>query len=83
MNKSGSIYLLSRKVTGDTGESFMQNVTVFASNPEHARTIVNDQFTRLRRTSKSKEAAYQAMPTFAVEKVALDEHKMITAGVTS
>jgi len=66
MNKSGSIYLLSRKVTGDTGEPFMQNVTVFASNPEHARTIVSEQFTRLRQTSKSKEAAYQELPSFAI-----------------
>ena len=33
----GSIYVLSRKVTGDHGESFMQNVTVFASSPDHAR----------------------------------------------
>lgn len=80
---TGSIYILSRKVNGDKGESFMQNVTVFASNPEHARTIVNDQFTRLRLVSKSKEAAYQLLPPFTIEKVALDEHKMITAGVTS
>jgi hypothetical protein len=79
----GSIYLLSRKVSGDTGEPFMQNVTVFASSPQHAQSIVNDQFTRLRQASKSKEAAYQALPTFVVEKVALDEHKMITAGVTT
>jgi hypothetical protein len=80
---NGSIYLLSRKVNGDNGEMFMQNVTVFASNPDHARTIVNEQFARLRLVSKSKESAYQVMPTFAVEKIALDEHKMITAGVTS
>jgi hypothetical protein len=80
---SGAIYVLSRRVMGDRGESFMQNVTVFASSPEHARTIVSDQFARLRATSKSKESAYQALPAFAVEKIALDEHKMITAGVTS
>lgn len=80
---TGSIYVLSRKVTGDRGESFMQNVIVFASSPVHAKTIVNDQFTRLRRTSRSKESAYQPLPEFNVEKVALDEHKMITAGVTS
>ena len=80
---NGSIYLLSRKVHGDNGESFMQNVTVFASGPDQARTIVSEQFTRLRLVSKSKEAAYQALPVFAVEKVSLDEHKMITAGVTS
>lgn len=79
----GAIYVLTRKVMGDHGESFMQNVIVFASTPEHARSIVSDQFTRLREASRSKEAAYQSLPAFALEKVALDEHKMITAGVTS
>jgi hypothetical protein len=78
----GAIYVLSRKVTGDNGESYMQNVTVFASSPDHARSIVADQFARLRLVSQSKERAYQVMPTFNIEKVALDEHKMITAGVT-
>jgi hypothetical protein len=78
----GAIYVLTRKVTGDSGESFMQNVIVFASSPDHARSIVNDQFTRLREASRSRELAYQVLPTFTVEKVALDEHKMITAGVT-
>ena len=78
----GAIYVLSRKVTGDHGEAFMQNVTVFASSPDHARSIVADQFARLRLASRSKESAYQVMPAFDIEKVALDEHKMITAGVT-
>jgi hypothetical protein len=80
---TGSLYVLSRRVNGDRGEEFMQNVIVFATSPTHARTIVHEQFTRLRRTSRSKENAYQALPEFAVEKIALDEHKMITAGVTS
>ena len=80
---TGSIYVLSRQVRGDRGEEFMQNVIVFATSPTHARTIVQEQFTRLRRTSRSKENAYKPLPEFAVEKVALDEHKMITAGVTS
>lgn len=78
----GFIYLLSRKVSGDNGEPFMQNVTVFAASPDQARAIVNDQFTRLRRASRSREAAYQALPPFRIEKIMLDEHKMITAGVT-
>ena len=78
----GAIYILSRKVIGDHGESYMQNVTVFASTPDHARSIVADQFARLRLASESKENAYQVLPQFAVEKVALNEHKMITAGVT-
>ena len=30
--KDGAIYLLSRQVKGDHGESYMQNVTVFASS---------------------------------------------------
>ena len=78
----GAIYILSRKVIGDHGESYMQNVTVFASTPDHARSIVADQFARLRLASESKENAYQVLPQFAIEKVALNEHKMITAGVT-
>jgi len=79
---NGSIYLLSRRVTGDRGESFMQNVTVFAESPEQARAVVNQQFARLRSVSSSKEHAYQPTPEFSVEKVALNEPKMITAGVT-
>ena len=78
----GAIYILSRKVVGDHGESYMQNVTVFARSPDHARGIVADQFARLRLVSESKENAYQVLPAFAIEKVALNEHKMITAGVT-
>ena len=79
----GAIYVLTRKVNGDKGESFMQNVIVFASSPDHAKAIVSDQFTRLRKNSQSRENAYQPLPVFRIEKVALDEHKMITAGVTS
>jgi hypothetical protein len=40
---------------------------------------VSDQFQLLR---KNGEHAYQALPKFAVEKVSLDNYKMITAGVT-
>jgi hypothetical protein len=77
----GAIYLLSRKVTGDNGEAFMQNVTVFATSASHAKTIVDEQFARLRKMSE--ESAYQVLPEFAVDKVSLDKHKMITAGITS
>jgi len=79
---NGAIYLLSRQVKGDHGESFMQNVTVFASSSTHARTIVNDQFTRLRKQSTVPENAYQALPEFSIDKVSLDNYKMITAGIT-
>jgi hypothetical protein len=79
---NGAIYLLSRRVTGDQGEDYMQNVTVFADSVAHAKQIVNDQFRLLRRTGSTRERAYEALPEFNAEKVALDQHKMITAGVT-
>jgi hypothetical protein len=60
----------------------MQNVTVFAESSVHAKALVNEQFTRLRRISNGKEAAYQLLPEFAIDKITLDQHKMITAGIT-
>jgi hypothetical protein len=80
--KSGAIFLLSRRVMGDHGEPYMQNVTVFASSASGAKQIVNDQFRMLRQSSRGQNSAYQATPEFNVEKVVLDEYKMITAGVT-
>jgi hypothetical protein len=82
MAKDGAIYLLSREIKGNEGEVFMQNVTVFATSSRHAVTLVNEQFARLRRVSNSREPAYQVLPEFAVDKVTLDQHKMITAGIT-
>jgi hypothetical protein len=79
---NGAIYLLSRRVTGGQGEDYMQNVTVFADSVAHAKQIVNDQFLLFRKNSRSREHAYEALPEFDAEKVALDEHKMITVGVT-
>ena len=82
MAKDGSIYLLSRQITGDKGEVFVQNVTVFATSQTHAKALVDEQFARLRRISNSPEPAYQVLPEFAADKVTLDQHKMITAGIT-
>ena len=82
MAKDGSIYLLSREIKGDKGEVYMQNVTVFATSQTQAKALVNEQFTRLRGISNGSEPAYQTKPEFAVDKVALDQHKMITAGIT-
>ena len=80
--KDGAIYLLSRRVTGDHGEPYTQNVTVFARNPTEAKQIVDDQFRLLRQGSRGQNRAYQALPELDVEGVKLDEYKMITAGVT-
>jgi hypothetical protein len=80
--KDGAIFLLSRKVQGDHGEPYMQNITVFASSATLAKQIVSDQFRMLRQSARGQNRAYQALPEFAVEKVVLDEYKMISAGVT-
>jgi len=82
MATDGSIFLLSRKIKGDKGEVFVQNVTVFATSQTHAKALVEQQFARLRAISSSHEAAYQVLPEFAADKVTLDQHKMITAGIT-
>ena len=82
MVKDGSIFLLSREIHGDKGEVFVQNVTVFATSQTHAKALVDQQFAQLRRISNTREPAYQVLPEFAVDKVTLDQHKMITAGIT-
>jgi hypothetical protein len=81
--KDGAIYLLSRQVQGDHGESFMQNVTVFANSAAQAKSLVDGQFAALRKSDGTRERAYQALPEFNVEKVSLDAYKMITAGITT
>ena len=80
--KDGDIYLLSRQVQGDHGESYMQNVTVFANSAIQAQSLVDDQFAALRKTARGREHAYQTVPKFSVEKVSLEDYKMITAGIT-
>ena len=82
MALNGSIYLLSREVKGANGEVFQQNVTVFAASSTQAKALVDDQFGRLRRISNGEEPAYQVLPEFRIDKITLDEHKMITAGIT-
>jgi hypothetical protein len=81
--KAGAIYLLSRQVNGDHGESYMQNVTVFANSAVQAQSLVDDQFAALRKTARGREHAYQPVPKFSVEKVSLEDYKMITAGITT
>jgi hypothetical protein len=81
--KDGAIFLLSRRVQGDHGESYMQNVTVFASDATQAKSLVDQQFAAFRQTDRGHERAYQVLPKFSVEQVKLDEYKMITAGITT
>ena len=81
--KDGAIFLLSRQVKGDHGESYMQNVTVFASDAKQAQSLVDDQFAVFRKGARGHDRAYQVLPEFSVERVSLEEYKMITAGITN
>ena len=78
----GAIFVLTRKVDGNQGESFLQNVTVFARSADEARALVRDEFARLRRTSTSAEHAYREAPSFGVDRIDLDVHKLLTSQIT-
>ena len=78
----GAIYVLTRNVGGDRGESFMQNVTVFASSENEARALVRDEFARLRKMSTSAEHPYREAPAFDIDRIDLDAHKLLTNHIT-
>jgi hypothetical protein len=80
--KRGAVWLLSRLVEGDSGESYTQNVTVYAASADDAKNLVNAEFARLRRFSTDKQRPYHPTPEWSIQKVALDEAKLITAGIT-
>ncbi len=80
--KSGAVWLLSRVVEGDSGESYTQNVTVYAASAQDATNLVNAEFARLRRFSTDKQRPYLPTPEWSIDKVALDEAKLISAGIT-
>jgi hypothetical protein len=78
----GAIYLLTRKVDGDQGESFNQSVAVYAPGPKEAKDLVQQEFSRLRKASKSPERPYQDTPTFEVDQIDLDTYKLLTHWIT-
>ncbi len=78
----GAIYLLTRKVGGDQGESFHQSVAVYAPGPKEANDLVHQEFSRLRKSSKSPEHPYQEAPTFDVNRIDLDTYKLLTHWIT-
>ena len=80
--QSGAVWLLSRVVEGDSGETYTQNVTVYATSALEAKTLVNAEFARLRRFGSDKQRPYLATPEWSIDKVALDKAKLITAGIT-
>jgi hypothetical protein len=69
-------------VEGDSGETYRQNVTVYAGSAQEATNLVNAEFARLRRFGADKQRPYLATPEWSVQMVALDQAKLITAGLT-
>jgi hypothetical protein len=79
---NGAIYVLTRSVQGDQGESLLQNVTVFAGSAEEARALVQGEFAKLRAGSTSAERPYRDAPDFKVDRIDLDAHKLLTNHIT-
>lgn len=79
---NGAIYVLTRNVQGDGGESFLQNVTVFAGSADEARALVRKEFAQLRSGSTSAERPYLDTPSFNVDRIDLDAHKLLTNHIT-
>jgi hypothetical protein len=79
---NGAIYVLTRNVEGDQGESFLQNVTVFATSAEEAQALVRKEFAQLRAGSTSAERSYRDAPAFRIDKIDLDAHKLLTNHIT-
>jgi hypothetical protein len=73
----GEFYLLTRKVQGDHGESFNQSVAVYARGAKQAKELVQKEFARLRKMSRSPEQPYRDTPEFDVDKIDLDKHKLL------
>jgi hypothetical protein len=78
---AGSVFVLSREVTGDSGDQYTQVLTVFAKDAAQARSLVRQEFARWRMAGVV-DKAYEPTAEFAVDKVVLDEPKLITAGMT-
>jgi hypothetical protein len=78
----GAIYLLTRTVEGDQGESFNQSVAVYAQGPREAKELVHQEFSRIRKASKSPEHPYLDAPAFAVDQIDLDAYKLLTHWIT-
>jgi hypothetical protein len=77
-----SVWLLSRVVTGDSGERYTQNVSVYANSAREAVALVAADFARLGRITGKIEAPYRDSPAWTVEQVKLDNAKLITMGIT-
>ena len=80
--RAPTVWLLSREVTGDGGERYSQNVSVYAGSAPEAVGLVAAEFARLGRITGKVEAAYREAPAWTVEQVKLDAPKVLTLGLT-
>ena len=80
--RAPTVWLLSREVTGDGGEHYSQNVSVYAGTAREAVGLVAAEFARLGRITGKVEAAYRETPAWTVEQVKLDAPKVLTLGLT-
>ena len=78
-----SVWLLSRIVTGEGGDRYRQNVSVYAGSAREAITLVTSEFARLAMITGKAEPPYRASPEWTVEEVRLDAAKLITSAITS
>jgi hypothetical protein len=78
---ANSVFVLSREVQGDAGDTYTQVLTVYAPSAAEAQDLVRREFTRWRMAGVN-DRAYEPTAKFAIDQVTLDEPKLITAGLT-
>lgn len=78
-----SVWLLSRVVTGESGDRYRQNVSVYAGSAREAIALVTSEFSRLAMITGTAEPPYEASPKWTVEEVRLDAAKLITSAITT
>jgi hypothetical protein len=80
--RTPSVWVLSRVVSDGDGDTYKQNVSVYAGSAREAVALVGAEFARLARITGKAEAPYRESPAWSVEEVRLDDPKVITMGLT-
>ena len=80
--KEGSLYRLSRAVSGEDGQQYTQLVTVFARDLRSAKAVVDREFSEIRNGSTGLRTPYAAEPAWSAEKIPLDEEKVVASVIT-
>ena len=80
--KEGSIYRLSREVSGEAGQQYTQLVTVFARDLKSAQAVVEREFREIRNGSTGLRTPYATDPAWTAEEIPLDQEKIVTSVIT-